>query len=114
MSSTKDLLRKAIEERAKLLGLSPEPFLNLEYSGLNVGIWKPKNRKTKPGLKLTAMKRGKRIGLKLTTREELFQPMRELVKLYKVYKCLNEDWKDVKDILRKLKKEQIENENHSQ
>jgi len=96
-------LRKAIEEKAKIIGLSEEQIKNLvegKYSHLAVGIWKDKKRNSKEGLQLKAYLEGKKIGLKLTTREELFKPMRELVKLYKAYKFFTEEWPEVKEILK--------------
>jgi len=98
-------LEEAIKRRAELIGLSSEQInrlINREYSHLSVGKWKDKTERTKKeGLRLQAYQEGKKIGLKLTTREELFKPMRELVKLYKAYKFLSEDWQEVKEILRR-------------
>ncbi len=97
-------LKEAIEERAKLIGLSKEQIISLlegKYSHLSVGIWKDKSGRTKKeGLRLQAYLEGKKIGLKLTTREELFKPMRELVKLYKAYKFLKEELPEVERILK--------------
>ncbi len=104
MARIKDL-EEAIRQRAELIGLSGEQIEKLlrgEYSHIAVGVWKDKKQKTKKeGLQLKAYHGGKKIGLKLTTREELFTPMRELVKLYKAYKFLTEDWQEVKEILRR-------------
>ncbi|NPA40832.1 MAG: hypothetical protein GXO18_00955 [Aquificae bacterium] len=97
-------LESAIKERAELIGLSNEhikKLLNREYSHLSVGRWRDKTERTKKeGLRLQAYLEGKKVGLKLTTREELFRPMRELVKLYKAYKFLTEEWQEVKEILK--------------
>ena len=101
-------LRKALEERAKIIGLSEEQIKSLiegKYSHLAVGIWKDKKRDSKEGLQLKAYLKGKKIGLKLTTREELFKPMRELVRLYKAYKFLKEELPEVERILRKSEAE---------
>ena len=78
-----------------------EKILNHEYTTLTLGRWKPKARKVKEGLQLQGVLEGKKLNLKNTTREELFTPMRELVKLYKAYKFLTEDWQEVKEILKK-------------
>ena len=104
MTKLKDI-EAAIKKRAKLIGLSDELINNLlqgKYSHLTVGIWKDKRGRTKKeGLRLQGYFEGKKIGLKLTTREELFKPMRELVKLYKAYKFFTEEWQEVKEILNK-------------
>lgn len=96
-------LEEAIRERAKLIGLSDEQIedlLSAKYSHITVGVWRDRRGRTKKeGLRLQAYLQGKKIGLKLTTREELFRPMRELVKLYKAYKFLKEEWQQVKEIL---------------
>ena len=98
-------IERALKERAELIGLSSEQISKLlgrEYSHLSVGKWRDRTERTKKeGLRLQAYHEGKKIGLKLTTREELFTPMRELVKLYKAYKFLTEEWPEVKEILKK-------------
>ena len=106
-------IKEALKKRAEILGLTNEQIENLlkcRYSHLSVGKWKDKTGRTKKeGLRLQAYLEGKKIGLKLTTREELFKPMRELVKLYKAYKFLTEEWPEVKEILKEeLKKENTE------
>lgn len=93
-------LEKAIKDRAKLIGLGDEiteKLLKREYSHLSVGVWKDNRGKTKKeGMQLKAYLKGKKIGLKLTTREELFEAMRELVKLYRAYKFFTEEWQETK------------------
>ena len=101
---TIDDLRKKLREYCQLLEIpedKTEKILNHEYTTLTLGRWKPKTRKAKEGLQLQGVLEGKKLNLKNTTREELFTPMRELVKLYKAYKFLTEDWQEVKEILRR-------------
>jgi hypothetical protein len=103
MAKLRDI-EEAIRLRAEVIGLSDEQINNLlqgKYSHLSVGRWRDRKQRTKKeGLRLQAYAEGKKIGLKLTTREELFRPMQELVKLYKAYKFLTEDWQEVKEILK--------------
>jgi len=103
MGITIDDLREKLREYCQLLEISQDKtdkILRHEYTTLTLGKWKPKTRKVKEGLQLQGAIGSKQENLKLTTREELFKPMRELVKLYKAYKFFTEEWPEVKEILK--------------
>jgi len=103
MGITIDDLKRKLKEYCQELDIpkdKTEKILRREYTTLTLGKWKPKTRNVKEGLQLQGVLEGKKMNLKNTTREELFKPMRELVKLYKAYKFFTEEWPEVKEILK--------------